>query len=158
MDVPVGQSHYGPELRESDEEKARRLIAEEIATLKFPRLNFSEVKKGDECKIKIAVRLRRETSVPRAGLRRNSRWAASLTPRNSCGKGDKSGTDPFISCPLYDEHLAGAPVSAVERFGNMTKKNEPRYGLTLITASPIPSWSTTRSRKSSQVLVTIDCF
>jgi hypothetical protein len=48
MDVPVGQSHYGPELRESDEEKARRLIADEIAKRKFPPLNFSEMNKGDK--------------------------------------------------------------------------------------------------------------
>jgi len=48
MDVPGGQSHYGPELRESDEEKARRLIAEEIAKRKFPPLNFSEMNKGDK--------------------------------------------------------------------------------------------------------------
>jgi hypothetical protein len=64
MDVPVGQSHYGLELRESDEEKARRLIAEEMAKLKFSRLDLSAMNKGDERKVKIAARLRRETSMP----------------------------------------------------------------------------------------------
>ncbi len=63
MDTPVGQSHYGPELRESDEEKAGRLIAEEIAKLKFPRVDFSTMSKGDQRKVDIAARLRRETSV-----------------------------------------------------------------------------------------------
>jgi hypothetical protein len=60
----VGQSHYGPELRESDEEKAQCLITDEIAKLKFPSLDFNQLSIGDEVKIRIAARLRREIYVP----------------------------------------------------------------------------------------------
>jgi hypothetical protein len=71
MDAPVGQSHYGLELRESDEEKARRLIAEEMAKLKFPRLDFSAMNKGDERKVKIAAACDARPPCRCAGLRRN---------------------------------------------------------------------------------------
>lgn len=35
MNARVGRSHYGAELRETEEEKAGRIIAEEIGKLKF---------------------------------------------------------------------------------------------------------------------------
>lgn len=63
MQERVGLSHYGVELQESDEEKARRIIAQEIHRLKFPRIDFSESSKSDDRKISIARRLRRETTV-----------------------------------------------------------------------------------------------
>jgi len=97
-------------LRESDEEKAR-LIAEEIATLKFPRLNFSEVKKGDECKIKIAVRPVARPLCPALDC------GGTQDGQHSCGKGEQSGTDPFIYALLYDEHLAGAPSLSSNALG-----------------------------------------
>jgi hypothetical protein len=59
----AGLSHYGAELQESDDEKARRIIAEEIRTLKFPKANFSESSKSDPRKVRIARRLRSETTV-----------------------------------------------------------------------------------------------
>jgi len=59
----VGLSHYGAELQESDEEKARRIIAEEIRRLKFPKIDFPETSKSDFRKVAIARRLRTETAV-----------------------------------------------------------------------------------------------
>ena len=64
MQERVGLSHYGAELGESDEQKAKRIIAEEIRGLKFSAINFGELSKGDVRKVKIARRLRQETAVP----------------------------------------------------------------------------------------------
>ena len=63
MKAPASRSHYGAELRESDEEKARRIIAQEIQRLKFTAITL-ELSKGDSRKIQIARRLRQETTMP----------------------------------------------------------------------------------------------
>lgn len=62
MEKPQGASHYGAELKESDEAKARRIIEEDVRQLKFPDL--TKLKKGAEEKVRIAARLRSETAVP----------------------------------------------------------------------------------------------
>ena len=64
MRTPVGRSHYGAELRESDEQKAHGLIAEELKGMKSSKIDWAGLRKGDARKVKIARRLRRETSVP----------------------------------------------------------------------------------------------
>ena len=64
MKGPASRSHYGAELRQSDEEKARRIIDQEIQKLKFPAIPLEELSKGDSGKIQIARRLRQETTMP----------------------------------------------------------------------------------------------
>src|SRR5205085_4452013 len=57
-----GPSHYGEELRQSDEEKARTILPEELGRLRFPDLGT--LSKGDPGKVRIAARLRKETAMP----------------------------------------------------------------------------------------------
>ena len=57
----VGQSHYGGERQESGEEKAERIVAEELKRRRWTEATLTSRRKGDSEKVKIAVRLRRET-------------------------------------------------------------------------------------------------
>lgn len=59
----AGKSHYGPELRESAEAKAERIVAEELKRLGLSDDELSRRRKGDWKKAQIARRLRRETVV-----------------------------------------------------------------------------------------------
>jgi len=63
-----GVEHFGAEVRESAEDKANRLIAEELKKLKWSDKDLSKHRKGDPRKIKIALRLRRETTMTLAWI------------------------------------------------------------------------------------------
>ena len=74
MEEPRGATHYGAELKESDEAKARRIIEEEIRGLNFPELH--KLRKGAEEKVRIAARLRAETAVPLKWVAQNLRMGS----------------------------------------------------------------------------------
>lgn len=57
----VGPSHYGAERQESGEEKAERIVVEELKRRRWTEVTLISRRKGDSEKVKIAVRLRRET-------------------------------------------------------------------------------------------------
>lgn len=57
----VGESHYGAERQESGEEKAEQIVAEELRRRKWEEANLLRRRKGDPEKVKIALRLRRES-------------------------------------------------------------------------------------------------
>jgi REP element-mobilizing transposase RayT len=57
----VGQSHYGAERQESGEEKAERIMREELKRRRWTEETLSSRRKGDSEKVKMAARLRRET-------------------------------------------------------------------------------------------------
>jgi REP element-mobilizing transposase RayT len=59
----VGQSHYGAERQESGEEKAERIVVEELKRRKWGEADLLERRKGDREKVKMALRLRRETTM-----------------------------------------------------------------------------------------------
>ena len=61
MSERAGKSHYGPELRESAEAKAERIVAEELRRLGLREDELSRRRKGDGKKARIARRVRRET-------------------------------------------------------------------------------------------------
>jgi putative transposase len=63
MSERAGKSHYGPELRESAEAKAERIVAEELKRLGLREDELSRRRKGDGKKARIARRVRRETVV-----------------------------------------------------------------------------------------------
>jgi REP element-mobilizing transposase RayT len=65
----AGAHHYGEEIGQSAEEKARRIIREELATLGWKETHLGQRRKGDAGKVRIAGRLRRETTV-------SKRWIA----------------------------------------------------------------------------------
>jgi putative transposase len=57
----VGESHYGEERRESGEAKAQRIVEEELRQRRWTENDLQERRKGDPEKVKLALRLRRET-------------------------------------------------------------------------------------------------
>ncbi len=65
----AGAQHYGEEIGQSAEEKARRIIAEELAKLGWKEGDLGLRRKGEVGKARIARRLRQETTV-------SKRWIA----------------------------------------------------------------------------------
>ena len=58
-----GAEHFGQEIRESAEAKAERLVLEEFKKLGWGREELSQRRKGDAQKLRIALRLRKETTM-----------------------------------------------------------------------------------------------
>jgi ABC-type cobalamin/Fe3+-siderophores transport system ATPase subunit len=63
MAEKAGASHYGEELHESAEEKAQRIVAEEMRQLGWREEDLEQHRKGDRRKVRIARRLRQETTM-----------------------------------------------------------------------------------------------
>ena len=61
--MSVGPEHYGEEIRESGEEKARRVIAAELQKLGWRTGDLEARRKGDPEKVHLALRLRGETTM-----------------------------------------------------------------------------------------------
>ena len=59
----AGDSHYGEELRESAEAKAQRIVAEELKRIAWEEADLLKHRKGHRGKVKIARRLRQETTM-----------------------------------------------------------------------------------------------
>jgi len=65
----AGANHYGEEIGQSAEQTALRIIAEGLAKLGWEEADLGRRRKGDPVKVRIARRLRRETTV-------SKRWIA----------------------------------------------------------------------------------
>jgi hypothetical protein len=63
MGGQAGAEHYGEEIRESAEAKADRLVREELKRLGWEQEELERRRKGAPEKVKIALRLRRETTM-----------------------------------------------------------------------------------------------
>jgi hypothetical protein len=61
MAEQAGPNHYGAERQESGEEKAERMVAEELKRRRWTQAHLRSRRKGDPEKVKIAARLRQET-------------------------------------------------------------------------------------------------
>ena len=59
----IGPSHYGQQKREAAEEKAKRIVEEELRRLGWSQAELRQRPKGDTAKVRIARRLRAETTV-----------------------------------------------------------------------------------------------
>ena len=57
----VGESHFGAERRESGEERAERIVEEELRRRGWTEAELKRRRKGDAQKVRIAARLRRES-------------------------------------------------------------------------------------------------
>jgi REP element-mobilizing transposase RayT len=57
----VGEHHGGVEIRETDEQKAERIVFEELGRRRWTELELAKRRKTDAGKVRIAARLRRET-------------------------------------------------------------------------------------------------
>ena len=64
----VGAQHYGAERQESGEAKAERLVREELKKLRWTEADLAERRKGDPGKVRIARRLRQETTMTLAWI------------------------------------------------------------------------------------------
>ncbi len=63
MSERLGSEHYGQERQESQAAKAKRVVGEELRRRRWTQATLGEPKRGDREKVKIAVRLRKETLV-----------------------------------------------------------------------------------------------
>ena len=71
MSEPMGKKYYGgAERRENTEAKAERIVAEELKRRKWDEAALSAQRKGDKEKVKIAKRLRGETTMTLARIAR----------------------------------------------------------------------------------------
>jgi hypothetical protein len=59
----VGAQHYGAERQESGEVKAERLLREELKKLRWTDEDLRRRRKGDPGKVRVARRLRQETTM-----------------------------------------------------------------------------------------------
>ncbi|HEU0038288.1 MAG TPA: hypothetical protein VFR76_03345 [Verrucomicrobiae bacterium] len=59
----AGPFHYGEELMESAEEKAQWIVPQEMGRLGWKEGDLEQHRKGNQRKVKIARRLRRETTM-----------------------------------------------------------------------------------------------
>lgn len=59
----AGQHHYGTEIHEATEAKATRIIDEELRRAVWTEADLARLKKGDPAKLRMAGRLRAETTV-----------------------------------------------------------------------------------------------
>jgi len=66
----IGTQHYGAERQEIGEAKAERLVREELAELKWEEADLAQRRKGDPGKVRIARRLRQETTMTLAWIAR----------------------------------------------------------------------------------------
>ncbi len=115
MEERRGASHDGEELRESATERAERLAREGLRKLGWTETELAKRPKGDRTKLKLAVQLRRETTMRLkwiAGRLRMGKGASRsnrLSKRRRKGKSCQCvGPTPFPpTCRLL---LPGPPV------------------------------------------------
>ncbi len=68
MGEAAGREHFGSEIRESEEDRADRILRQELNKIDCKEAALKEMPKGDPRKIKIARRLRCETTVTMAWI------------------------------------------------------------------------------------------
>jgi hypothetical protein len=66
----VGAQHYGAERQESGEAKAERLVEEELRKLIWTKTDLTQRRKSDPVKVRLARRLRKETTMTLAWIAR----------------------------------------------------------------------------------------
>jgi hypothetical protein len=105
-----GKWHYGTELRESAEAKAEPLIAEAGRTKGITAEQIRQWRKGHPAKVKLALKLRAQTTCRSAGLLSGCRWAPGRTWR-SCSAAPKLPPPPrnnraWLSEPMQEHTLS----------------------------------------------------
>ena len=68
MSQQAGAEHYGREIRESAQEKAERIIAKELKRMGWEESDLERHRKGAAQKLKIALRLRQQTTMTLAWI------------------------------------------------------------------------------------------
>jgi hypothetical protein len=80
MSEKAGVEHFGQEIRESAEEKAERIVLEELKRLGWTKQTPGRQRKGAPKKVQIALRLRRETTMTLAWIAQRLQWE----PKHIC--------------------------------------------------------------------------
>jgi len=137
MDGKFGVSHYGTERQEASEEKANRIVAEELGVAKWTENQLRELRKGDPAKLRIARRLRAETTV-------TMQWIAARL---------HMGTKTHLSHLLYWGRRAEretASSSASEKSNVSAPKRQPTINRTKlerrVVSSPVPTRMSVKTR------------
>jgi putative transposase len=89
----VGPQHYGGERQESGEAKAERLVREELARLGWTEADLGRRRKGDPGKVRIARRLRAETTMTLAWMAKRLQMGAWTHVSNLLASEAKKGTE-----------------------------------------------------------------
>ena len=94
MGEHAGANHYGEEVRESAEAKAEGMVEEELRRRGWSEVELREGAKGDQGKVAMAVRLRRETPM-------TLKWVAERLAMGSWSNGMGFALRPALltSCP-----------------------------------------------------------
>jgi REP element-mobilizing transposase RayT len=72
----VGASHYGADRRETGEQKAERIVREELKRRGWKELDLPGLRKGDKGKVALARRLRQETTMSLKWIARRLRMGS----------------------------------------------------------------------------------
>ena len=75
----AGPRHVGEEVTQSAQAKAQRIIREELEALGWGAHELADRRKGDPEKLRLATRLRRETTMTLAWIAHTSVWARPVT-------------------------------------------------------------------------------
>ena len=86
MGGEMGEHHGGEEKQETDEQKAQRLVREELAKRRWTEQDLKRCRKTDARKVKMAARLRRETVMTLDWIARRLQMGCRHTLAN-CLKG-----------------------------------------------------------------------
>jgi len=77
-----GASHYGDELQESALDRAERMVREELQKLDWTDAELDRRRKGDETKLRLAARLRREKTMTLAWIAARLRMGTGASLSN----------------------------------------------------------------------------
>ncbi|MBC8096461.1 MAG: transposase [Akkermansiaceae bacterium] len=86
-----GKQHHGAELKESDEQKAERLVAEMFQRAGWSEAALKERRKGDNKKARMAARLRKETTMSWQWIAKRLEMGHWRTAANAVRAGAKKG-------------------------------------------------------------------
>ena len=89
MSEKIGANHYGDERWESEEEKARMIIEEELRRARLAEADLKARPKNDPTKIKVGMRLRRQTTMPAAWIAAQLHMGSRYYATNLLLKGRK---------------------------------------------------------------------
>jgi len=81
----VGSNHYGVDRQQTSQEKARRIIAEELGRLGWDPAELEARRKSDGSKVAIARRLRQETTMSLKWVAENLKTGTWTTVANLLG-------------------------------------------------------------------------
>jgi hypothetical protein len=90
----AGESHSGAQRQESAEDRAQRIVREELARLGWTETQLQQRRKGDKNKVRIARRLRKETTVTLKWIAARLQMGAWTHVTNRLYQSRKKGAHP----------------------------------------------------------------